>query len=936
MKNRFYFFLILFCYSIYVVAQSAQSNAVSVNEDSVVSSKGVRPYEMTWHDNREATLTFMDCTQWFLQTENCAATLHRSNQEIVIDDFSGKIVYKTFSSKASIFLGLKKPLFLSKSWDCLDVWTFGDHWLWGEPHFTTALQVYACFMGKDGKEHEVSMVQQGYTGLVHKYWFLNHAKMNGEQKLFTHFLGFRLKGEKTDVGTEHTIYFNSIYLYKEELKPIHYKPFPKKRPFPLRKETILPSQQVDYKNSIVVKEDKYVFKYTGGDAVLSYYISKENVLGDILVCHNGVWKQTITKRELCWKNGEKVLLKTRKLRQNQDTLFFDAVGIFQGKEMLFKGWYTILQKSLVFHLEEKQSIGTISRLSTGAVKMDGGVQTQIPFLRYYDDERPTLLCQKDLFTFMIFDWYHTHASSLIGSEKNGTYYTGGGVVYIPKTNGEYNPLYETLFINISPNVHEVFPTVDNPASPMRSLQADRLWAIKVGGDLEYLGGLVSDLRSKGVEKVTIRYHEDFWRAGGESYTFKLTPNPQMGVERIRRYIDFVKSNDWRVGLYSNYTDFAPVNANWAPDWVKRGPKGEWEVSWSRCYAPKPQIAWEQEAVLAPQIQKMFGTNHSYCDVHTAVSPISRVDYDYRVPDAAMMQGVYNRYGMLLMNERKVYNGPVYSEGGHHWWYAGLLDGNYANDDLLNLPIFPDFSLLKIHPLEMDAANTGNGYQYICYALAYGNIGILSDGTDAVVRYAFLQPMQEDYVMIPVKNIVYNEKGHWYDSSEALKRGLLKSSCLKVEYASGLEIYVNFSQQTWNIQVGGNSYVLPTYGFFTYMPSNGKRSSSVLHNGKRLDEVYSENLYYLNTHGQYIKGSMRGNGHYMLKKEKFSWELIPLDKTSMVEFDVSLLDLGFVHLKVVGVDKKGNFVKEIPQLHKGVVSLQAEESVYKYQLIPMYD
>ena len=106
---------------------------------------------MTWHDNREATLTFMDCTQWFLQTEKCAATLHRSNQEIVIDDFSGKIVYKTFSSKASIFLGLKKPLFLSKSWDCLDVWTFGDHWLWGEPHFTTALQVYACFMGKDGK-----------------------------------------------------------------------------------------------------------------------------------------------------------------------------------------------------------------------------------------------------------------------------------------------------------------------------------------------------------------------------------------------------------------------------------------------------------------------------------------------------------------------------------------------------------------------------------------------------------------------------------------------------------------------------------------------------------------------------------------------------------------------------------------------------------------
>lgn len=95
-----------------------------------------------------------------------------------------------------------------------------------------------------------------------------------------------------------------------------------------------------------------------------------------------------------------------------------------------------------------------------------------------------------------------------------------------------------------------------------------------------------------------------------------------------------------------------------------------------------------------------------------------------------------------MNERKAYNGPVYSEGGHHWWYAGLLDGNYANDDLLKLPIFPDFNLLKIHPLEMDAANTGQGHQYICYAMAYGNIGILSDGVDAVTRYAFYSPYKK--------------------------------------------------------------------------------------------------------------------------------------------------------------------------------------------------
>ena len=107
---------------------------------------------------------------------------------------------------------------------------------------------------------------------------------------------------------------------------------------------------------------------------------------------------------------------------------------------------------------------------------------------------------------------------------------------------------------------------------MRSIQADRLWAINGGSDLNGLGQFVTGLRSKGVEKVTIRYHEDFWREGGESYTFKLTPNPQLGIENVQKYIQFVKDNDWRVGLYSNYTDMATVNERWSPDWMKRGPK----------------------------------------------------------------------------------------------------------------------------------------------------------------------------------------------------------------------------------------------------------------------------------------------------------------------------------------------------------------------------
>ena len=117
---------------------------------------------------------------------------------------------------------------------------------------------------------------------------------------------------------------------------------------------------------------------------------------------------------------------------------------------------------------------------------------------------------------------------------------------------------------------------------MRSNQAERFWAINGGSDLEKLGKFVTGLRSKGVEKVSIRYHEDFWREGGESFTFRLEPNPALGVEKIRDYVRFVQSNDWRVGLYTNYMDFAPVNALWNEDWVRRSYLGGWGPAWSRC------------------------------------------------------------------------------------------------------------------------------------------------------------------------------------------------------------------------------------------------------------------------------------------------------------------------------------------------------------------
>lgn len=903
------------------------------NTDPNPQQKGERPYEMQNRLSPRDSFNFMDCSKWVVESNSCDVNLYRSNEQIVTEDYSAKIVYKAKQNPASFTIKLKNPLAESTTWDCIDVWTYGAHWLW-EADSSEAMEIFAIIQEPNQKVQEINMVQAGTTTLGHKYWFLNHLKLKEAMKPQTRFIGFKFIGNRAGIGKEKTLYLSSGYLYKETLPALSFTPFPEKLPFPNRPETILPTNKIaTYQNNIELQKGTYTFSYKGSDATLSYHLNPDSILGNVNVYLNNQYQQTIANRQMIMENGEATSLRTLKVTLKNDTLFLQCKATYGKKQVPFTAWYTIKQKSLIFYLKENNKNGSVKELLTGQIEGKKLKTLPIPFLNFNYNERPHLLCNNRLFTFFMFDWNETNASKMEAESNTENVFKGTKVIYIPKTNGIRNPLLEKLFINVSPDVQEVFPTIPNPASPMRSLQADRLWTINGGAHLPTLQKYVTDLRSKGVEKVSIRYHEDIWRKDGESYTFKLTPNPEIGVEKLKSFIRFVKANDWRVGLYSNYTDLSPVNALWNPDWIKQGPNGEWEVSWARCYSPKPQIAWEQEAILAPQIHKLFNTNHSYCDVHTAISPMSRVDYDYRTPEAGMMKGIIKRYGMLLLNEKRVYNGPVYSEGNNHWWYAGLTDGNYANDNLLNLPVFPDFSLMKIHPLEMDAANTDKGYTYLAYALAYGNIGILAEGNEGVSRYAFLQPLQSEYVMIPIRKIEYFSNGKSYSSSEAIINNLLKAPQLYLEYESGLKVYVNFGQEDWVVNADNRSFTLPTHGFVAYLPDGSLQSSSTIIDGKRCDEVYSKDLYYLNTL-QKREAPLGGDGNYLLKKEKFSWEIIPLQEGSEINFDLKLMGLENYEVNVISLDKEGEIMDAPIQSFTTRVCMQHQAGVYKYQVVPV--
>ena len=924
-----------------------------INQDPDPQGPGRRPYEMAGRqEQRPPALTFEDCSRWTVESKGAEAALYRSNDQLLYRDYVGKLTYRATDKSSEIVVRPLTPVPLPDSADCIDFWNYGAHWLWGKPHYRRALRHYALLRDGEGEIHTVSFVQSGYNGMVYKYWFLNHIKLPEDMKRPLTFEGILFRGSNITGDQPLSIYLGPLYFYKEELQPLRFAEYPDTLPFPLRPETILPLNKTkDFSNRVEQGKGYTDFVYKGKDAVLRYRVHTGNGLPldislvqgrkSITLCREGGIRFAGDK-EAVWQADRTIL--------RHDTLWVEATATVGSEKIPFRFFYTLRQKSLIAGMEELSRQGHVAEVRLGTTGPLREAQLfSVPFLNFDYAIAPRILYGDGLFFFMQFDWYYTDASLFFMEmpEVSGGYAIhNGGARYIPMTNGVRNPLHEKLFITVSSDVQEVFPTVDNPPSPMRALQAGRLWRINGSADYAALKVEADTLRSLGIAQLTIRYHEGFWRDDGESYTFRLEAAPgRGGNSAVKELVQYIESKGWRVGLYSNYTDLAPVNRNWDPDMMMQGPHGGWTVSWSRCYAPKPMRALEYERTYAPLIHQMFGSNHSYCDVHTAVSPMSRVDYDYRVPGAATFRRTFECFGQILYNEKQAYAGPVYSEGANHWWYAGLVDGNYANarPALDKRPVFPDFQLLKLHPLEMDAGNTqATGRKYVAYTLAYGNIGIC-DGTgeEMMHRYYMLQPLQEHYVMVPVREIGYEKDGKFFDASSALVKGLTEAPHLHIIYRSGFEVYINFGETPWHFRAGKYDLTLPQYGFFARSGDGrtlalaGREPS--LTGGADADILISPEVVYLDSRGAEVNSSLlAGKGKIAMKKEPFGWEIIPARSFVSFAFDPSLTGLQEQSLRVDALDSK-----EMPlpgeELHhkQGVrCSVLPRRGAWKYRLVPL--
>jgi hypothetical protein len=883
-----------------VIAAAAAAEAQTVLPGIDPAEKaGERPYEMVWAKRQEPappTVRFDDLRGWSMRVSGGAeAMLQATRAQNMWNRPVARLRYRCdvkTGSSPKIWITPPAPVKLAEPSDCAEMWVWGNRWDWENTPGTPPVQITLRLTGADGETHAVVV-----DSVRWQKWWLLHRKLPPGLKFPAQLDSLEFTGGSQPEWRD--IYLDSIRFYHETTGPIRFNPRPArnltlfagqspggntgpgKLPFPTREDTILPMQLAGpFQNNLTADGHDYVFDYMGADGRIRYRFEPAKGLAGITAEMDGKPVGRLMeggKIELA--NASPGSLESVRRAGNE------VVALYGSTAMSLR----IRQKSLIVDVVDTS--GAAAAVIFGHVHVVSQPRTiYVPPITYGGTNPCVLLSlagRKWVYTSIWPDWYRSNGSELIGAESASetTAEIQGSIRYTTRTDGKRNPMFERIFVTVSPRFEEVLPVVPNPKGLHAQEAVGRLWQESWGPE-DYAKEMsrCEILRAYGIEKLIQCNHEITWRDNGESFTLRTHAAPKKGGDTaLQSYVKHQRGLGWLSGLYTNYTDFAPVNEHWTPDGVQRFPDGEWRGGWPRCWAEKPMKAVEFDAKLASQVQRRYDTNSAYTDVSTAVAPWGYVDFDARVPGAGTFAQTFYCYGELLRNDSRAYGGPIFSEGTYQWLYAGLADGNYGHTyngrPLSTQPLLPVFDLYQVHSKECDIGVSWTSFfcdgipdwkapknvdfaidRFLLATLAYGHIGWLVEEHDfgiprACRSYYMLQQVQARYGLQQPSRTAYWDGRTLRSVSEAIPLDLpAKRRQLYVEYPGGLQLWLNDSpSEEWRIRVGSQEIVLPPAGWAA-ASGGGKRgadlfSYSALYEGSKVDYLRSAAYIYLDGRGR---------------------------------------------------------------------------------------
>ena len=464
-----------------------------------------------------------------------------------------------------------------------------------------------------------------------------------------------------------------------------------------------------------------------------------------------------------------------------------------------------------------------------------------------------------VFASMFFDWESTGAATLYPLDavfSPTSVYYGQTATYAARSDGSRNPVNETIYLTVSPSLSDVLPNVTNPVSPLRPTSAKYLVFDNWESPFSSISNQVQALHQAGVTNLWVLIHN--WQHGGydNQYPNVLPANPSFGGDAaLKNLSQTLGTNGYLFGLHENYVDFYTNAAAWTPAAIALNSDGSRKQAWynpgtgQQSYEMKPSLAAGYLTNFADQIHSNYATTASFLDVHSAVNPSDKVDYDAAVTNSGMFSSTLSAYRALAGLLRSIHNGPVSGEGNHHFLEVGYFDdveaqldsgGAAAAAHAAKLPLLLDFDLLKLHSkatvhgvgyYERFYSDSNNAPQFLTFTqpavlgymateLAYGHAGFIpSPGrvydyvAAAKLEQQHLLPAQALYAGASPLSIVYHDSAtnDEVSASDYIRRypGTFASQTndqfmaqVRVTYSNGVVVCVNrHPTRQWQVTVG---------------------------------------------------------------------------------------------------------------------------------------
>ena len=824
-----------------------------------------RPAEMVragrTADDNAPILSFRDVATWRMETEHAVAKAEYATDRVLFGDGACKITYRGTDGDEhpAVRFFLPSPVELPADTDTISLWVWGNNF-YGRPAGTPSVTVHGIFVNGKGER-----VTYELAHVLSARWSKYHVRFGAwlKSRLVppTRLVGLMVRnGRNTE---DRFIYLDSLCAYRETFRPLTFEPRAKRGvqlfrnapqgvnvgegvlPFPNTPRTVLPPERKP-------------------NPALEYRIPDDASNWDALAFR--------------WRGGEWIPLAK-------------GGGIFPAAARDAKASFFRDGDSLVCDIERPEP--GVEEVRFGAIAAPDAAAVPLPFWNYREKgwtNRPCVVSMKlggePVFVSATPDWTQSNASELFaGRSSPGLAAANGGVRYRTKTDGRRNGCFERFVWTVSDEFAAVLPTIPNPPSPWKNITGTHLWHALEFKDPPHCRDFWHGTVRRGMKKVFASDYGTFWGdnsdkairyAEGEGYMPLYAADDKGGDEGFRQYVRYLTGLGIVYGPYNDFTDLRPTCRYWSPDNASRNQDGSLQAAWPGCYSPKPVWAVGVCERLAPQLKEKFGFNGAYCDVHTCVTPWSRTDYDARVPGAGTFAQTYYAYGEILLLQRKAWNGPVYSEGGMHWMYAGLSDGNYGQDQEYDLPRNPwlvDFDLMRIHPLSCDFGmghNLDMFYvhgpypeipagqtidRFLVATAAFGHPGYLViNWTNAARSYYMIQSLASRYTRANAVDIRYADAdGRLHPTSAAVSNGAYRRSQVVVTYDDGTVVVANGAMNApMDVAVAGRHVVLPPNGFWG-RSGDGKAESFLGEiDGHRAEWAVGDGYRYVNGRGRFTR------------------------------------------------------------------------------------